>query len=182
MSPWACSADVPFLPKLCLECGIFFLRINQERLWSKPSEVCMKQRSSRVAICIAAGVLVAATGVIIDLSMLPWERGPIMHQIMGDLMSGLVAALVALAIQLRNEESHYEYAIEKAGIVAELNHHVRNAVFPLFLAVQKNGDTDANRIASEAMERINIALKDATADAFMRRVDYGENEASKRAA
>ncbi len=61
---------------------------------------------------------------------------------------------------------------DRAAIVAELNHHVRNALFPMHIAVMRLGDTDSKKIADEAMERINIALKDATADALARRVDY----------
>ncbi len=63
-------------------------------------------------------------------------------------------------------------AIARAAIVAELNHHVRNAVFPLYIAVQKVGDAEAKRIADDAVERINLALRDATADALARGVDY----------
>ena len=96
------------------------------------------------------------------------------HQLIGDLISALVAVLVCLALLLKFEEMHYRFAMERAGIVAELNHHVRNAVFPLCLAVQRLGDAESNRIANEAVERINIALKDAAADAFARKVDYGE--------
>jgi hypothetical protein len=56
--------------------------------------------------------------------------------------------------------------------VAELNHHVRNAIFPLCIAVQRAGDADALRLSNEAVERINIAMKDAATDVFAMRVDY----------
>ncbi|HWR54812.1 MAG TPA: hypothetical protein VN428_27130 [Bryobacteraceae bacterium] len=56
--------------------------------------------------------------------------------------------------------------------MAELNHHIRNAVFPLSLAVHKGGDGDAIKTAEDAVDRINIALKDATADALSGRVQY----------
>jgi hypothetical protein len=62
--------------------------------------------------------------------------------------------------------------MERAAIVAELNHHVRNAVFPMHIAVQTLGNADSKKIADDAMERINIALKDATTDALAGRVDY----------
>lgn len=50
--------------------------------------------------------------------------------------------------------------MDRVAIVAELNHQVRNAVFPLCLSVQRKGDTESNRIANDAVERINIALRD----------------------
>jgi hypothetical protein len=68
--------------------------------------------------------------------------------------------------------------MERAAIVAELNHHVRNAIFPMHIAVQRLGDADAKRIADDAVERINLALKDATADALAQNVDYSYKNGS----
>jgi histone H3/H4 len=45
-------------------------------------------------------------------------------------------------------------------------------MFPLCLAVQRLGDAEANRVANEAIERINIALKEAAADVFAQKVTY----------
>ena len=90
-------------------------------------------------------------------------------------IGGLVAVIVTLAIQLKQEEVHYHVAMERAAIVAELNHHVRNAIFPMHIAVQRLGDADAKKIADDAVERINLALKDATADALSQRVNYSDN-------
>ena len=128
----------------------------------------------KLGMAVLAGVIVGCSGAAVDMAVIPFEKVVIVHQLIGDLISALVAVLVCLALLLKFEEMHYRFAMERAGIVAELNHHVRNAVFPLCLAVQRLGDAESNRIANEAVERINIALKDAAADAFARKVDYGE--------
>jgi len=99
------------------------------------------------------------------------------HQLIGDFIAGLVAALICLSLQLKHEEQNFSFSAERAASMAELNHHVRNAVFPLCLAVQRLGDADSNKIANEAIERINIALRDAAADAFARRVEYSSKTA-----
>ena len=109
---------------------------------------------------------------ISHLVTLPLERAVIVHSLVGDTIAALTAVVVCLAIQLRQEEIHYQTAIERAAIVAELNHHIRNAVFPLSLAVHKAGDPDAISTADGAVERINIALQDATADALSGRAQY----------
>jgi hypothetical protein len=96
------------------------------------------------------------------------------HILLGDLIAALATMIVCLAIQLRQEEVHFASAMSRAAIVSELNHHVRNAVFPLCLAVQKLGDKDASQVANEAVERINIALKEATADAISGRASYAD--------
>jgi len=49
----------------------------------------------------------------------------------------------------------------------------------LCLAVQKSGDKDASQLANEAVERINVALKEATADAISGRASYSEETGSK---
>jgi hypothetical protein len=127
---------------------------------------------------LAAGV--HATLLTVDHSvgfqtLLANERTTVIYTIMGDIVAGLVSMIVCLAIQLKQEEIHYKTAMERAAIVAELNHHVRNAIFPLCLIAQKIGNEDASRIANEAIDKINIALRDATADAMSGRADYSAN-------
>jgi hypothetical protein len=126
---------------------------------------------------ILGGLIVALTGVAIDMSLLaPQPQVPLMHQLMGDCIAGIVATLIFLALQLKHEETHYRVAMDKAAVVGELNHHVRNAMFPLCLAVQRLGDAEANRVANEAIERINIALKEAASDVFAQKVSYAADK------
>jgi hypothetical protein len=131
------------------------------------------KRDHKFLYSIAGGVTVALTAVLIDVSLLPFQKDLLAHQMMGDCIAGVVATLIFLALQLKHEETHYRVAMDKAAVVGELNHHVRNAIFPLCLAVQRLGDAEANRVANEAVERINIALKEAAADVFAQKVSYG---------
>jgi hypothetical protein len=131
-----------------------------------------RKNERKVLKAVAAGILVWMMSSAAQLALLPIERSLIARQLVANSIGGLVTVVVTLAIQLRHEEVHCEVAIERAAIVAELNHHVRNAVFPMHIAVQTLGNADAKKIADDAMERINIALKDATTDALAGRVDY----------
>ncbi len=131
------------------------------------------RRSRKIVVAALCGLLVGLMAAGTHLLLMPLDRSTVLHSVLGDVIAGLTAVVVCLAIQLRQEEIHYQTAIARAAIVAELNHHVRNAVFPLSLAIHKSGDADAIRIGDEAVERINIALKDATADALSGRVQYG---------
>ena len=108
----------------------------------------------------------------------PEQEDALLHAMLGDFIAGLTTVVVCLAIQLKQEEVHYDTSIERAAIVAELNHHVRNAIFPLCLAVQKVGDAEALKAANDAVERINIALRDATTDALSGKMDYAETRQS----
>ena len=130
------------------------------------------KKESKVLKAVGAGVLVWLSSCAAHLALLPIDRAMIARQLIADSIGGLVAIIVTLAIQLWHEEVHYQTAMDRAGIVAELNHHVRNAIFPMHIAVMRLGDAESKKIAEEAMERINMALRDATADALSRRVDY----------
>jgi hypothetical protein len=136
-----------------------------------------KQNGAKIRLAVSCGLIVSIMAIAVHLATLPRENMLILHVCIGDMIAGLTAIIVCLAIQLRQEEVHYRTAMERAAIVAELNHHVRNAVFPVCLAVQKAGDAEAIKTANEAVERINIALKDATADALSGRTDYSRDEA-----
>ncbi len=127
----------------------------------------------KVLVSLLGGVVVGATGAMIDaIAITGYSREVYIHQFAGDVMAAVIAMLVCLALQLRNEELHYRFAMERAAIVAELNHHVRNAIFPLCLAVQRTGDIDSQRLANDAIERINIAMKEAATDVFAMRLNY----------
>jgi hypothetical protein len=139
-------------------------------------------KRAKVLVAVLSGLLVGVMAAATHLLMMPPDRAIALDVLIGDWIAALAAVIVCLAIQLHQEEIHYQTSIERAAIVAELNHNVRNAVFPLSLAIQKVGDADAVRIAEEALERINIALQDATADAFSGRVGYGNERSSDRTA
>jgi hypothetical protein len=126
----------------------------------------------KISIAVICGVIVAAAAAGVQFATLGVEKGTMAPQLIGDLVAGLVAIVVALAIHLRYESVYYRFAMERAAIVAELNHHVRNAVFPLCLAVQRTGDADANALATESLEKVNLALRDAITDALSGNVDY----------
>lgn len=139
----------------------------------------MQQRfsnGSKLGLAVLSGIIVGAIAAGVHLATIPHEPGVILHALVGDLVAALTTVVVCLALQLRQEEVHYRTAIERAAIVAELNHYIRNAVFPLCLIVQKVGDGESMKAANEAMDRINLALKDATADALSGRVDYGDQD------
>ncbi len=136
-------------------------------------------RRGKIVVAIFGGVLVGLMAAATHLLTMPLERAIILHAVVGDVIGALTAIVVCLAIQLRQEETHYHNAIERAAIVAELNHHIRNAVFPLSLAVHKAADADAIKTAEDAVERINIALKDATVDALSGRAEYRNGSAAE---
>ena len=132
----------------------------------------MKTTRDKFLLAVGAGLLVTVTAVIVNAASMQFDRAMIVRQLVGHIVAGVVTTLAALAIRLKYEGLYYRFAMDRVAIVAELNHQVRNAVFPLCLAVQRTGDADANRMSNDAVERINVALRDAMSDAFARNIDY----------
>jgi uncharacterized MnhB-related membrane protein len=130
------------------------------------------QQRNKVTIAVLSGTIVGVIAALIHAAMMPPDRAALVPALVGDFIAALTTIIVCLAIQLRQEEVHYLTAIERAAIVSELNHHVRNAIFPLCLVVQKFGDDVATKMANEAVDKINLALRDATTDALSGRTDY----------
>ncbi len=127
----------------------------------------------KLGTAMVGGLIVGISATAVDLAVISWTREVLIHQLIGDFIATLVAVLVCLALQLRNEELHYRFAMERAAIVAALNHHVRNAIFPLCLAVQRTGDAEALRMSNDATERINLAMQEAATDVFAMKMQYG---------
>lgn len=142
----------------------------------------MKNRISSFGFALIGGAIVFVSGVAVDLALLGHERPKVVAFLIANCVAGLIAVITALAFQLRQEERHFRFATEKAVTMAELNHHVRNAVFPLVLAVQRIQDPESNRLASEAMSRLDIALRDAAVDAYTGKIRYGEEVSERMAA
>jgi len=138
----------------------------------------VRQRTN-VGTALLGGLVVFAAGMAVGVALLPRDRVAIVHLLIANCVTALIAVVIALLIELRQEERHFRTAAERAAHMAELNHHVRNAVFPLCLAVQRRGDAESDRLAQEAMARLDIALRDAAVDAYSGKVKYAEAAVSR---
>ncbi|MGI9104458.1 MAG: hypothetical protein ACR2IF_18600 [Terriglobales bacterium] len=139
----------------------------------------MNKRVTQVGVSLLGGLVVFIAGISVDVALLPHDRTAIVHELIANTITALIAVVIALAIQLRYEERYYRFAVERAASMAELNHNVRNAVFPLCLAVQRSGDAESDRLARESMARLDIALRDAAVDAYSGKVQYAVKPAGR---
>lgn len=142
----------------------------------------MKNRISNLGIALIGGLAVFLAGIAVDLALLGHERRILIACLVGNFVCALITVISGLALQLAQEERHFRFATEKAVTMAELNHNVRNAVFPVFLAVQRSQDAESNRLANEAMSRLEIALREAAVDAYSGKIRYGGEVAERVAA
>jgi len=132
------------------------------------------RHGTNVGLALLGGLVVFAGGLAVGVALLPRDRVTLVHLLIANCVTALIAVVIALLIELRQEERHFRTAAERAAHMAELNHHVRNAVFPLCLAVQRRGDVESDRLAQEAMARLDMALRDAAVDAYSGKIKYAE--------
>jgi len=142
----------------------------------------MKKRISNFGFAVIGGTAVFIASTAVDVALLGHERRNLIPFVIANCVAGLVAIIGGLCFQLRQEERHFRFATEKALTMAELNHHVRNAVFPLVLAIERTQDPESNRLANEAMSRLDIALRDAAIDAYSGKIRYAAEEMTDRVA
>src|SRR5262245_14634379 len=133
----------------------------------------MPSVQKRCVSAIFAALVVAAATFLTHAAMMRYSVPPVANAVAAAIVAGLVACLFLLANHLRAEGMHARIAMERAVIVAEMNHHVRNAVFPLCLAIQKDGDANSEKLTQDAVERINAALREALTDAITGKIQYG---------
>jgi hypothetical protein len=128
----------------------------------------MRTTPRKILLGLLSGFMVAGVTIGLDMFFVRFEHLSA-HLVIAGCIAGLLTIIFMLALQLRQEEQHYLFAAERAAVLAEVNHHVRNAIFPLCVAVQRSGDPDATRLVTECVERINMALRDASVDASVGR-------------
>lgn len=128
----------------------------------------MRTTRRKILLALVFGLLVSGVTIGLDLSFIRFDH-LIAHLVIAGSIAGLLTVIFTLALQLKQEEQHYLFAAERAAILAEVNHHVRNAIFPLCVAVNRTGDPDASRLVTECVERINMSLRDASVDATVGR-------------
>ncbi len=124
----------------------------------------------KISVSIICGLLVGTVTASTHWFILPHDQALLIHAFLADLIAGLSTVIVCLAIGLRNERAYFIASIYSVSLVSKLNHQLRSAVFLLCLMVQKtNGDKETAQLAEQAMERINAALRQATANAIFGR-------------
>lgn len=134
----------------------------------------MRSASNRakISFAIVCGILVGTITACTHWLILSHDQTLLTHAFLGDLIGGLSTVIVCLAMGLGQERASFIHTLYSVSIVSKLNHQLQTSVFPLRLVVQKASDEETCRLAEQAVERINDALREATADAISRRTGH----------
>ena len=114
----------------------------------------------RKLLLVVAGFAVAAF-VVMELThhLLVPELGPYRERITAEAGAALILAVLAASL-LRNVYQARQHALARLQVIAELNHHVRNALEVISLSAYITRDEEAIRRIMEGVNRIDWALRE----------------------
>lgn len=127
---------------------------------SAVDEAQVNRESRRRLLLVVAGFAVAAF-VITELMhyLLVPDLGPYRERIMAEGGSALILGMLAGKL-LHNAYKARQYALARLRVIAELNHHVRNALEVISLSAYITHDEEAIRRIMEGVNRIDWALRE----------------------
>jgi signal transduction histidine kinase len=81
------------------------------------------------------------------------------ERLLAEGMSAFV--LTCIVAQLANiHRRQHRLTVARAQVIAEVNHHIRNALTPISLSVDATDNQQLSRVISEAVEHIDWALRE----------------------
>jgi type II secretory pathway component PulM len=119
-------------------------------------------RASRwqlVLLCFLVGLFVFSVSMTIDLALYYRGSEPIPMFSVSDGLAALIAAIFALTV-VRHASERRKAVLQRLQMVAELNHHIRNALEIIQLTAHFTDNTKAIAAINEAATRIDRALKE----------------------
>lgn len=120
----------------------------------------MEPTSLRFVLGAALGVGVVSflASELMHYILVP-DLGRNRERLLAEALSALiVSCLAARLVQITRERQRLTRA--RMQVVAEMNHHIRNALSPIFLALDGNDNQQLVRLISEGVERIDWALRE----------------------
>jgi signal transduction histidine kinase len=116
------------------------------------------RRSVKLAIgFILSALFITAVGLLFDRLMLHEGISRISVMVVSNLLTGIVAAGLFLQIKRNAEEKQrlWEQRVQK---LADMNHHVRNALQVLAYYASQTDDSRAAKLIKESIQRIEWTL------------------------
>jgi hypothetical protein len=120
----------------------------------------VKPHSLRLALGAAVGV-----GVVSFLAtefmhyLLVPDLGRSHERFLAEGFSALIVSCLILKLALITGEQH-RLTVARMQVIAEMNHHIRNALTPISLSAYASEDQQLIRAISEGVERIDWALRE----------------------
>jgi hypothetical protein len=106
-----------------------------------------------------AGLAVFVIGVGLDVALLREHEPQRVTVEISDALGGLVAGALAFRLLLYERERRARLR-QRIAVIADMNHHVRNALQVISFHAYTSADKEQVEAVKESMERIQWALKE----------------------
>jgi len=113
---------------------------------------------SRVVIpllALSVGILVAGTGFALDWYQIPGKT----DILWSDVFTGFIACVLSY-LALWYQRLHRRLYLSRLRMIAEMNHHIRNAITPLLYSSQLTKHRELLQLTEAAAARIDWVLRE----------------------
>ena len=125
----------------------------------KPRESVSLSTWRMFLLAVATAIIVCLIGVGLDMLILrEHETGRVAIEV-SDALGGFVAGVLSFRL-LQYERERRARLRQKIAIIADMNHHVRNALQVISFHAYSSADKEQIEAVRESMERIQWALKE----------------------
>ncbi|MFZ1928997.1 MAG: hypothetical protein WAU50_07670 [Candidatus Sulfotelmatobacter sp.] len=120
----------------------------------------MEPNSRRFILFAALGVgVVSFLATELMHTLLVPDIGPHPERLLAEGLSAfVVSCLVAKLVHMSRER--HRLVMARMQVIAEMNHHIRNALSPVALSLDATDNQALNHIIGEAVDRIDWALRE----------------------
>ncbi len=112
-----------------------------------------------IAISLLAAAIVTGIGFGLDLLLIHESQSRMTAVELSDVLGGVVAGLLVFRI-VQYERERRERLRQKLEVIAEMNHHIRNALYVISLSTASAADQEHLEAIRESMNRIEWALRE----------------------
>ncbi|MGO8793233.1 MAG: hypothetical protein ACLQLC_00285 [Candidatus Sulfotelmatobacter sp.] len=111
-----------------------------------------------LAAAVGVGVVSFLATELLRYLLVP-DIGRVRERVLAEVITSLiVSCLVAKLVQISRERHRLNMA--RMQVIAEMNHHIRNALTPISLSLDATENQQLKSVISEAVDRIDWALRE----------------------
>jgi hypothetical protein len=107
---------------------------------------------------VGMGVVAFAATELMHYLLVP-DIGRSNERLLAEGLSALLVSCLTAKLVYISRERH-RLMMARMQVIAEMNHHIRNALSPVSLSVDASENQQLDRVVSEAVDRIDWALRE----------------------
>jgi hypothetical protein len=111
-----------------------------------------------VGAAVGVGIVSFLATELMHYLLVP-DIGRSHERLLAEGFSALVVSLLTAKLVQITRERH-RLTLARMQVIAEMNHHIRNALSPVSLSLDATENQQLNRVISEAVDRIDWALRE----------------------